>query len=623
MEREERCPGGDAYAAMEDPASEGLPSELVSAVDAGAFLADVLEHSPVPYALFGLDGHPVFTNPAYRSMFGSAPPPEYNLLTDDLLTRVGLADPVHRAYAGERVQAPVVWYDPTQLTQVPVPAGVRRAAIACTLFPVRNSERRITHVAVAYRDVTAEMDAEARASAATTEAHFSEQRYRLIAEAANDGLWFWNLQNDRVDWNPRLLDLLGLQRPRGESRLHHVLDRVHPDDQPRMRAALEAHLQRRERYELEVRVLHADGGWRVWLCRGQATWGIDGKATFMAGSATDVTEQKRVAEGQQRQTAELREAIQARDTFLSVASHELKTPLTPLALRLAQLTREVGGKGGERIDRSRALRSLEIAAAQVKKLATLVDGLLDVSRLAQGRLALTEDEVDLVEIVRGAAEALRPQAERAGSPLTLDASGRAVGRLDRARVKQVVTHLVSNAIKFGAGLPVEISLSVRAGWATVTVKDQGIGIAPDALERIFQRFERGVSERHYGGLGLGLYLTRQSVEAMGGTVKAQGEPGRGAAFTVELPLFREEAWVERPKLHDLFAQVPIAVCILEGPQYTFTFANRAYLAMVGGRDVIGKPAKEALPELQGHGFDVLLGRVMATGEPFVGSELPV
>jgi signal transduction histidine kinase len=225
---------------------------------------------------------------------------------------------------------------------------------------------------------------------------------------------------------------------------------------------------------------------------------------------------------------EARDAIRSRDEFLSVASHELKTPLTPLQLRLAQLRREP--------DHPRAAQILEVAESQVKKLSVLVDGLLDVSRIGEGRLSLSLEQVDLAEVVRETAQAMASQAVRAGTPLEVHADQPLVGQFDRMRVGQVLTNLLSNAFKFGSGRPIEVEAHALPGLAQLSVSDQGLGIPLELREKIFDRYARGVSDRHYGGLGLGLWVSRQIAEAMGGTVKVESELGRGSRFVVELPL---------------------------------------------------------------------------------------
>jgi signal transduction histidine kinase len=238
--------------------------------------------------------------------------------------------------------------------------------------------------------------------------------------------------------------------------------------------------------------------------------------------------------------AEAREAVRARDDFLSVASHELKTPLTPLRLRLQGLRREVEGGEQESVPRERVVRAARGAEQQLHKLAVLVDALLDVSRLTQGRLALSWEELDLAEVVGEVVERFAQQAAKVGCEVEVRAEGPVMGRWDRTRLEQVVTNLLSNALKYGAGRPVHVAVEGEAERAVLVVSDEGIGISPEAQERIFGKFERAVSGRHYGGLGLGLYITRQIVQALGGTIAVESEPGQGATFRVVLPRRRGE-----------------------------------------------------------------------------------
>jgi signal transduction histidine kinase len=235
-------------------------------------------------------------------------------------------------------------------------------------------------------------------------------------------------------------------------------------------------------------------------------------------------------------------AVAARDEFLSVASHELRTPLTPLGLRLQMLRRELS-LPPPHSSPERTWHHLDVARRQVKKLVELVDDLLDVSRISAGRLELHPARVDLTEVVQEAVRRFEPEALRAGCALTLEVDGALMGRVDPLRFEQVLDNLLSNALKYGAGKPVHVRLERRDGRARLTVRDEGMGIAPEALERIFDRFERAVSERHFGGLGLGLYIVRRIVSASDGTISAASVPGQGATFTVELPLSADASLV--------------------------------------------------------------------------------
>jgi signal transduction histidine kinase len=218
----------------------------------------------------------------------------------------------------------------------------------------------------------------------------------------------------------------------------------------------------------------------------------------------------------------------------------LKTPLTPLHLKLTALSRELPRCcAGDA--RSQALqRNVEVAKRQVHKMSTLINALLDVSRLSRGKLKLEPADTDLGEVLEEVAAWFAPEAARAGSELRVDAPPKVHGWWDRLRLEQVVTNLVSNAIRYGAGRPIHAHVEVVGENARLVVRDEGIGIPPEALERIFGKFERAVSERHSGGLGLGLYITHSIVEAMGGVIQVESRPGQGSTFTVELPRSRQE-----------------------------------------------------------------------------------
>ncbi len=236
---------------------------------------------------------------------------------------------------------------------------------------------------------------------------------------------------------------------------------------------------------------------------------------------------------------EAQAALQLRDDFLSVASHELTTPLTPLLLKLQQLRREAEGTAPGQQPRARALQGLGVVAAQVRRLSTLTHNLLDVSRVSEGRLRLECAPVDLAEVVREVCGELAPQAARAGAALQVHAPSSVPGHWDRLRLEQVVTNLVSNALKYGAGKPVRVALRTEgegeSGSAVLQVEDEGIGIAPEQLQHIFEKFQRAVTDTRYSGLGLGLYIVRQIVQAHGGRIDVASTPGVGTTFTVRLP----------------------------------------------------------------------------------------
>jgi PAS domain S-box-containing protein len=259
----------------------------------------------------------------------------------------------------------------------------------------------------------------------------------------------------------------------------------------------------------------------------------EGRIRGFVALVLDLTDRKRAEEA-------IRNAVRLRDEFLSVASHELKTPLTPLSLKLQTLAREAEAQPESPfVLKTRA--HVEAGRRQIKRLSDLIGDLLDVSRITSGQMKLQQEPVDFSAVVREVVTRLEPEATKAESRLTVETPKALPGSSDRMRLEQVVENLVTNAIKYGAGKPIHIRLAATAERVTLTVQDQGIGIAPEHQARIFERFERAVSERNYGGLGLGLYITRTIVEALGGSIRVQSQPGQGATFTVELPRGPEAA----------------------------------------------------------------------------------
>jgi predicted ATPase/signal transduction histidine kinase len=249
--------------------------------------------------------------------------------------------------------------------------------------------------------------------------------------------------------------------------------------------------------------------------------------------AREIGRRAAIAIDNARLLVETQRAVRQRDQFLSVASHELRTPIASLRLRVESLMR--AAVRDRRTSVKALLDSLDHVSHSSRRLQRLIDDLLDVTRIDQGQLTIWPAEVDLAVVVRTVAEQLEPDLAASRCALSLDISQPVVGTWDGLRLEQVVTNLLSNAIKFGAGQPIEVRVHDAGGHAELTVRDHGIGIDPTRLPHVFDRFERAVSTVHYGGLGLGLYLARSIVESHDGTIAVESTPGEGSTFTVTLP----------------------------------------------------------------------------------------
>jgi PAS domain S-box-containing protein len=260
---------------------------------------------------------------------------------------------------------------------------------------------------------------------------------------------------------------------------------------------------------------------------------VDGIVVGVVSFGFDVT----VHTGARRRTEDLAEemgkAVRARDDFLSIAGHELKTPIAALQLQVQGLQR-ILARGGT-FDPDRFAERIDKVVAHGRRIERLVDALLDVSRISAGRLSMILEEVDLVALAREVVDRFGDELARVGSDLLLNAGAPVMGRWDRLRLDQILTNLISNAVKYGNGKPIELTVRALGSHAQIVVRDRGVGIDLKDQGRIFGRFERAFSGRSAGGLGLGLWITREFVQALGGTVGFTSELGKGTTFVVELP----------------------------------------------------------------------------------------
>jgi PAS domain S-box-containing protein len=255
----------------------------------------------------------------------------------------------------------------------------------------------------------------------------------------------------------------------------------------------------------------------------------DGKINGVMVLGVEVTDQVKARE-------DLKKAVRARDEFLSIASHELKTPLTSLQMQ-AQLRKRKILKGDiEAFTPEKLIKLFDSDKYHIERLTRLIDDMLDVTRISSSRLAVRPEAVDLKTVLTSAIEKLVPQYSVAGSQVVTPQLDSCPGSFDPFRMEQVFVNLLTNALRYGEGKPVEVSLERQDQKARVKIKDQGIGVASQDQERIFQQFERATETGAGSGLGLGLYISKQIIASHRGTIRVESDLGKGATFVVELPL---------------------------------------------------------------------------------------
>lgn len=238
------------------------------------------------------------------------------------------------------------------------------------------------------------------------------------------------------------------------------------------------------------------------------------------------------------------DAILVRDEFFSIASHELKTPITSLKLLLHLTQRAVKRAEGAAPPTEKITKMLDTSSRQVDHLTRLVEDLLDITKIRAGKLTFHFEELDLSELTKELVERYSSEISAAQCPLEISIEPNVLGVWDRTRIEQVLMNLISNAIKYAPGAPIGIKVSSQGGMARISVQDCGPGIARDQQGKIFERFERVVSSPQIGGLGLGLFIAKQIVEGHNGTIRIESEPRKGSTFIVELPA-KAEASLQR------------------------------------------------------------------------------
>ena len=358
----------------------------------------------------------------------------------------------------------------------------------------------------------------------------------LILNAVGEGICGFDADGRVVFVNPAACRLSGFRRDElmgqpGHALLHHTKsDGTHCSGEE---CDLYHVMRGRAARPIDGEILWRKDGTSIPI-EGLGTLLSDGHEIVSVMVFRDVAERLQIERERSRLVRELEEAISARDDFLSIASHELRTPLTPIRLTVQRLKRR-GQNPSAALPKSIAAQ-LETMDRQVGRLDTLINELLDVSRITVGRMDLELTEFDITALVREVVARFQQELEWGGHTVTLVLGPPAMGTWDRLRLDQVISNLLSNAMKYGGDRKrIEVGVADAGSTVEISIRDHGLGISPEDQERIFERFERLISVRHFGGFGLGLWIVRQIAEAHSGRVRVASVPGEGSTFTVEVP----------------------------------------------------------------------------------------
>ena len=381
----------------------------------------------------------------------------------------------------------------------------------------------------------------------------SEERLRLALEGSQTGTWDWNLRTQQVSWDDYMYPLFARSKADFDGTYESFVKIVHPEDREKLARGLHDAIRSHANLDLDFRIVDCDGTIRYMAARGRAFYDAAGRAVRMSGVNMDVTGIKRNEEELNRAKEQAEAANQAKDNFLAILSHELRTPLTPVLSTVAMLEEDpaVSGSIGHELEMIR--RNIEVEAR-------LIDDLLDVTGIIRGKLELHRQAVNVRPLLEHAMQSYCGRAaEQKNLRVTTDITASETHALaDPSRMTQVFWNLLQNACKFtAAGGEISIRVynesSARPNAASpapengaaatrpdliVEIKDNGIGISAEDLDRVFKAFEQGETSRtrKFGGLGLGLAISRAIIEMHGGSITAASEgKNKGATMTIRLP----------------------------------------------------------------------------------------
>jgi PAS domain S-box-containing protein len=475
--------------------------------------------------MVGRDGQILMSNPVVRKMLGFEEDHSFNLFDPN---RVILKED-GSYYATEEL--PEYRVLETGEPQHQAVKGVRLPTGEIRWFsvnarPVPGDDDRPVAAVVSFTDITEQREAE-------QELRDSEEQLRMAQQIAHLGGWYWDVVADEITWSEELFRIYGVGPDTFQPTLSGLLEKVHTQDRERLQHAVEQAMQTQEPYEVIHRVVRPSGEIRVLLARGEIITDGAGQVVAMQGTAQDITDQQQARDALQRYANELEERNTELEQFAYVASHDLQEPLRMISSFLQLLERRYG----EHLDET-AKEYIRFAVDGAKRMQRLIQDLLVYSRV--GTRGKAFQRVDLGVIVEEVLADLGTAIDESGANVK-------VGELpnlqaDPTQMRQLFQNIIGNALKFRSERPPEIQVSaerIRENGSPVwrvAVQDNGIGIAPEHAERIFQIFQRLHTREEYEGTGIGLAICRKIIERHGGRIWLDSHPDRGSTFYFTIPV---------------------------------------------------------------------------------------
>lgn len=405
------------------------------------------------------------------------------------------------------------------LAEVDLPVGIKSVHIR--IKPIKDEKGTVTKILGIAEDITEQKKITDRLKESEADLIHAQHVARL-------GSWKWDGITKNIYWSKEIYNILNLDPSTEPVPIEEQIKLYTDESWNKLRLSVSEAIANDTSYEIDLEGRTSEGQKPRWfIARGmKLKKDSEGNALFLTGTLQDNTERK-ILENH------LKDALVARDQFIAVATHELKTPLSTLQLTLHSVLRLLDSV----IDTEKVKSKIEKAKSQTTRLESLIKNLLDVTSIGAGKMLLDlKPQVDLSQLVDNIIKRYDETIVKSGSILHKNIDSNIIGYWDEFRLEQVIINLLTNAVKYGDGKPIEIHLYRKNNCAVLEVRDQGIGIPEDKQNKVFERFERAVSETNYSGLGLGLWIVREIVTALDGKVWVRSTLHKGSCFTVELPI---------------------------------------------------------------------------------------
>lgn len=502
-------------------AEQALNAAHAEVVNERNRLEAIMETLPVGVAILDAQGGIIGANRAVDQVW-DAPCPPVRSVDDYTVFKAWWADTGKPVQPDEWAPAQVLKKgEPVvgQLVEILRFDGVR-ASIHNSAAPIRDASGRIAGAAVVVMDISESVKREQ----ALRE---SEERYRLAIDAAQMGTWDWDLESHKVVGNARHAALFGYPPKETVMDEHMISDRIHPEDLPLVSAAVDEARDHQFRYDCDFRIVWPDGSVRWVSSIGEFHYNAQGTPVRMIGVLRDITDRKRAEEA-------LREADRQKNEFIAMLGHELRNPLAPIR-NAVQVMRKLDTHD------PKLQWARDVVDRQLDHLVRLVNDLLDVSRIVQGKLTLQTTLVDLAKVVTQAVETSQPLIDSRHHTLSVTMPEEPIYlEGDEVRLVQVISNLLDNAAKYTMeGGHIWLTAVAENGKAIISIRDTGEGISSALMPHLFDAFTQATRtlDRRQGGLGLGLMIVQKIVEMHGGQVEVKSEGlGKGSEFVIRLPL---------------------------------------------------------------------------------------